>query len=122
MAGLPAIPKQAMDGVSFVAALKGKPFKRKAIYWHFPRYSNHGLQSPGGAIRVGDYKLLDHFENNTVQLFNLSKDIGEQVDLAKVEPDKAAELRSMLHAWRKDVAARMMPPNPEYLAPFDGNK
>jgi len=47
------------------------PNFREAIYWHFPHYSNHGMQSPGGAIRAGDYKLLEYYENNTVQLFNL---------------------------------------------------
>jgi arylsulfatase A-like enzyme len=114
MAGLPAMPEQAVDGVSFAAALKGEPFRRNAIYWHFPHYSNHGMQSPGGAVRAGDYKLLEYFENDTVQLFNLRQDIGEQKDLARAEPDKAAELRSLLHRWRTDVSATMMLPNPDY--------
>ena len=108
MAGLPAKPKQHVDGVSFAAAVKGDPFERKAIYWHFPHYSNHGMQSPGGAIRLGDYKLLDYFENGSVQLFNLKADLGEQNDLSRTEPKKAAELHAMLKAWRKDVSARMM--------------
>ena len=87
---------------------------RQAIYWHFPHYSNHGMHSPGGAIRAGDYKLLEYFENNTVHLFNLKEDIGEQQDLARAQPAKAAELRRMLHAWRKKVGARMQVPNPDY--------
>ena len=109
MAGLPAMPSQAKDGVSFTAALKGEPFERQAIYWHFPHYSNHGMQSPGGAIRLGDYKLLDYFENHSVQLFNLRKDPGEQNDLAETRPDKTRELRNKLRTWRKEVSARMMP-------------
>jgi arylsulfatase A-like enzyme len=109
MAGLPALPKQAVDGVSFVPALKGEPFDREAIYWHFPHYSNHGMQSPGGAIRLGDYKLLEYFENNTVQLFNLKDDPGEQNDLAQAQPKKAADLRERLLAWRQEVSAQMMP-------------
>jgi arylsulfatase A len=110
MAGLPSMPEQHMDGVSFVSALKGKAFRRNAIYWHFPHYSNHGMQSPGGAIRLGDYKLLEYFENNTVQLFNLKDDLGEQNDLAKKQPKKVRELRDMLHAWRKEVSAQMTTP------------
>lgn len=86
----------------------------RPIFWHFPHYSNHGLQSPGGAIRFGDYKLLDYFENNSVQLFNLKNDPGEQHDLSKTEPEKAKELKDMLDKWRKDVKADMMPPNPDY--------
>ena len=109
MAGLPALPKQAVDGVSFVPALKGEPFDREAIYWHFPHYSNHGMQSPGGAIRLGDYKLLEYFENNTVQLFNLKDDPGEQNDLAQAQPKKVADLRERLLAWRQEVSAQMMP-------------
>ena len=109
MAGLPSLPGQHVDGVSFVPALKGEPFERKAIYWHFPHYSNHGMQSPGGAIRLGDYKLLEYFENNTVQLFNLKEDSGEQKDLARAQPKKASDMLSMLQAWRKEVSARMMP-------------
>ena len=107
MAGLPAMPDLAVDGVSFAKALKGEPFQRGAIYWHFPHYSNHGMQSPGGAIRLGDFKLLEYFENETVQLFNLRDDIGEQHNLAKSNPEKVAELRSKLHAWRNDVSAMM---------------
>ena len=66
------------------------------------------MQSPGGAIRDGDYKLLDYFENGTVQLFNLKGDIGEQDDLASREPERAAAMHAKLKAWRKEVGARMM--------------
>jgi arylsulfatase A len=109
MAGLPALPAQALDGVSFVPALQGESFERGAIHWHFPHYSNHGMQSPGGAIRAGDFKLLEYFENGTVQLFNLRDDPGEQRDLARAMPGKASELRDQLRAWRQSVAARMPP-------------
>ena len=115
MAGLPKKPGQHIDGISIAPLLRsGSPLDREAIYWHFPHYSNHGMQSPGGAIRSGDYKLLEYFENNTVQLFNLAKDPGEQVDLAQTEPQKAAELLATLRGWRKKVSARMMPPNKDW--------
>ena len=120
MVGLPLLLEQHADGVSIAPLVRGDgDLDREAIYWHFPHYSNHGMQSPGGAVRAGDYKLLEYFENNTVQLFNLKDDIGEQNDLARVEPDKVAELRTMLHDWRKDVYARMMTPNPDYV-PAEG--
>jgi len=108
-----------IDGQSLVPIIsadkkmKSNPAVRP-IFWHFPHYSNHGLQSPGGAIRLGDYKLLDYFENNTVQLFNLKNDPGEQYDLSKTQPEKAKELKALLDQWRKDVNAQMMPPNPDY--------
>lgn len=103
------------DGKSLTPLLKGEnKIDREAIFWHFPHYSNHGMQSPGGAVRSGDYKLLEYFENNTVQLFNLKDDLAEQHDLSASEPDKVKELQDMLQNWRKRVDAKMMVPNPEY--------
>jgi arylsulfatase A len=116
MAGLPASNDQTLDGVSFVPALKGEAFDRGPIFWHFPQYSNHGMQSPGGAVRLGDYKLLEYFEKNTVQLFNLREDIGEQNDLSLTEPKIREKLIALLHSWRKDVKAQMPQQNPNYDA------
>jgi arylsulfatase A len=115
MAGLPLLEKQHRDGVSITPLLKGgSSLDRDAIYWHFPHYSNHGMQPPGGAIRSGDYKLLEYFENYTVQLFNLREDIGEQNNLADAMPEKVSELRAKLRSWRKEVDAQMNQLNPDY--------
>jgi arylsulfatase A len=108
MAGLPSKPAQHLDGISLAPLLKGESsLDREALYWHFPHYSNHGMQSPGGAIRAGNYKLLDYFENGSAQLFDLQRDIGEQNDLSRSHPDKVKKLRAMLHAWRSSVLAVM---------------
>ncbi len=116
MAGLPLVNDQHRDGISIAPLLKGeKSLDREAIYWHFPHYSNHGMQPPAGAIRSGPYKLLEYFENNTVQLFNLDRDLGETYDLSKSEPEKVKELTAMLRAWRKEVDAQMLSPNPDYI-------
>jgi len=105
------------EGVSLMPLINGKkklPEKR-ALYWHFPHYSNHGMQSPGGVIRMGDYKLIEYFENKTVQLFNLKKDLGETNDLAKSNPQKVQELRDMLHSWQKSKGFEGLKPNPDYV-------
>jgi arylsulfatase A-like enzyme len=115
MAGLPLMPEQHVDGVSLAPVLADiGELDRDAIYWHFPHYSNHGLQSPGAAIRSGQYKLLEYFENGTVQLFNLSDDLAEQNDLSKIHPEIVQHLQAKLHEWRDDVGAEMMLPNPGY--------
>ena len=115
MAGLPAVPSQHKDGVSIAPLLKGADsLDRDAIYWHFPHYSNHGMQPPAGAIRSADFKLIEYFENYNVQLFNLREDIGEQNNLADVMPDKVAEMRAKLREWRKEVGAQMNQLNPDY--------
>ena len=73
------------DGISMVPLLKGEEkLDRDAIYWHFPHYSNHGMQSPGGAVRSDDYKLLEYYEDGTIQLFNLKEDIGELIILLPI--------------------------------------
>ena len=117
MVGLPAQPEHHADGVSIAGLVRGaKTLDRQAIFWHFPHYSNHGMQSPGGAVRAGDYKLLEYFENNTVQLFNLKHDLGEQTDLSHTEPEKVAQLRTLLANWRREVSAQAMVPNPNYVS------
>lgn len=122
MVGIDPKPRgsNGIDGSSLVPILKGdkagsEALKQKPLFWHFPHYSNHGAQSPGGAVRYGDYKLIEYYENNTVQLYNLKDDPGEQHDLAKTQPDKAKELTAMLHDWRKKVNAEMPVPNPKYV-------
>ena len=107
MIGLPSMPQQHLDGRSFVPALKGQCYGRGAIYWHFPHYSNHGYQSPGGAMRLGQYKLLEYYENGSVQLFDLEKDIGEQNDLSKAKPEVTQKLLKMFQDWRQEVDAQM---------------
>jgi arylsulfatase A len=84
-----------LDGESIVPYIKGEEAtEERPIFWHFPHYSNHGMQSPGGAVRLGDYKLLEYFENGSVQLFNLKNDIEEMNDLSDSMPDKVEELQS----------------------------
>lgn len=117
MLGIPAQTGVQSDGVSFAPLLKGETkINREAIFWHFPHYSNHGMQSPGGAVRCGDFKLLEYYENNTVQLFNLKDDIEERHDLSSSMPEKVKELKEMLHNWRKQAGVKMMEPNPDYKA------
>ncbi len=116
MLGLKVPEEQKVDGMSIVQLLKGKQkLDRDAIFWHFPHYSNHGMQSPGGALRCGDYKLIEYFENNRVQLFNLAEDPGEENDISLSNDKKVNELRTKLHQWRGKVNAQMMERNPDYI-------
>lgn len=111
--------EDGMDGMSLVPLLKADQtgaakIADRPIYWHYPHYSNHGAQSPCGAVRYGDYKLIEYYENNAVQLFDIKNDSAEQNDLASVQPAKVEELRTLLHNWRKSVNADMPQPNPNY--------
>jgi arylsulfatase A-like enzyme len=114
MAGLSAMPAQHADGVSMVPLLTNSgSLDRNAIYWHYPHYGNQG-GTPCGAVRAGDFKLIEFFEDNHVELYNLTEDIGEHNDLAQTMPDKVEELRANLHAWRASVDAAMPTPNLNY--------
>jgi uncharacterized sulfatase len=81
------------------------------VYWHYPHYHN---TLPGGAVRAGDWKLIEYFEDGRVELYNLKDDLSETKDLAAAMPDKAAELRKKLADWRAGVGAQMPTPNPDY--------
>jgi arylsulfatase A-like enzyme len=91
----------------------GTGVHHEALYWHYPHYSNQG-GPPEGAIRVGNYKLIEFFEDGRLELYNLTNDIGERHNLAQAEPAKAAELHTRLVAWRESVGAVMPRPNPAY--------
>ncbi len=114
LAGLRPMPEQHRDGLSLVPLLKGGTAPdREAIYWHYPHY--HGsMWTPGAAIRAGDWKLIEFYEEDRFELYNLEKDLGEKKDLSKKKPEKAKLLLDMLHRWQSDVGAKMPRPNPDH--------
>ncbi len=110
MVGLAAKPDQHLDGVSLVPLLEGrKKIDRDTIYWHYPHYSNQG-GFPGAAVRMGDWKLIERFEDGRVHLYNLKEDIGERNDLAADHPQRVKRMRKKLHAWYKQVDAKFLQP------------
>ncbi len=114
MAGLDLMPGQHMDGISLVPLLKGEvTIDERPIFWHYPHYSNQGGK-PGAIVRLCNYKLIEFFEDNKVELYDLKSDIGEQNNLSDEMPDKVNELLEILHSWQEEVDARMMDPNPDY--------
>ncbi len=99
--------KHNVDGIDLAPAMRGEDLAREALYWHYPHYSNQG-GIPGGAIRMGDFKLFENYEDGSIALFNLSEDIGESRDLTKDMPERAGEMRKKLHAWYKEVDAKFL--------------
>jgi len=104
-----------LDGVSLKPALNGGMLKRKddALYWHYPHYANQGSK-PGGAIRVGDVKLIEYYETGRRELFDIRTDPGENRNLINENKGLADNLAARLDAWRKSVGAKMPTPNPDY--------
>ncbi|MGE4550017.1 MAG: sulfatase [Opitutales bacterium] len=114
-AGLPLHPAQHRDGLDLSPVLKGaKSMDRDALFWHYPHYNQHPSAVPSSVMRKGDWKLIETFDPEGVELYHLGRDLSETTNLAKKEPAKLAELRKELEAWRKEVDAERMEPNPDH--------
>ncbi|MGD9418517.1 MAG: sulfatase [Verrucomicrobiota bacterium JB025] len=96
-----------IDGISILPALKGGKLNRRSLFWHYPHYGNQG-NFPGGAIREGDYKLVERYEDGRVHLYNLADDIGERNDLASSQPERVEQMRKRLHEWYQSVDAQFL--------------
>ncbi|MEI7899172.1 MAG: sulfatase [bacterium] len=121
MAGVP-LPGSVVDGECIEPLLRQSgTLKRDALYWHYPHYHPGGA-TPYGAIRAGDFRLVEFYEDGHVELYNLKDDLSETQDLAAKLPDKTAALRQQLHDWRQRVGAQMPTPNPAYDPNADDEK
>jgi arylsulfatase A len=104
-----------VDGLSLVPLLqRSGGIERQALYWHYPHYWSGTKVRPFGAVRAGDWKLIEFYEDMRVELYNLRDDQGEAHDLAQEKPQKTDELRALLHGWRQSVDAQMPAPNPAF--------
>jgi uncharacterized sulfatase len=108
-----ALPDQPIDGSSMMPLLTGDAtdLGRDAIYFHYPHYHH---SRPAGAIRAGDWKLIEFFDDDTLELYNLRQDLGESKNLAVEMPERAKRMQEMLADWRKSSGARMPTVNPKY--------
>ena len=124
IAGAAAPADYPLDGHSYAGLLTSPADttrKQDALYWHFPGYLGSGGHTwrtlPAGAIRAGDWKLIEFFEDGRLELYDLRNDVGERNNLAANMPEKVDKLHGMLKAWRKSVAAPMPTNNPDRRAP-----
>jgi arylsulfatase A-like enzyme len=98
------------DGVSFISLFRKDKLPERPLYWHYPHYSNQGVE-PGSAVRLGKYKLIDNFEKDRQELYDLENDISEKNDISVSNPEKTRELFKLLEDWRTKTNAKMMEPN-----------
>ncbi|MDP8246065.1 MAG: sulfatase [Candidatus Hinthialibacter antarcticus] len=106
--------KENIDGVDLLPVLtESGSVNREALYWHYPHY-HPGGSTPYGAIRKGDWKLLEFFEDGRLELYNLKNDLSEKFNLANLNIQKRDELHQQLVEWRQSVNAQMPTSNPNY--------
>jgi arylsulfatase A-like enzyme len=124
-AGVRPVAGLKPDGVSLLPVATGRTpaLGREAIYWHFPAYlegvpkhftgdvhTAGWRETPCSAVRAGDWKLIEHFEDGSLELYRLADDIGERRNLAAQQPGKAAELKALLDGWRTSIRAPVPTP------------
>ena len=97
------------------------------LIWHFPYYhpergyseakATIGINDfvisktkPHSAIRRGDHKLIWFAEEDRVELYDLSRDLSEKIDISELKPEKATEMKNALHNYLNDHHARMATP------------
>ena len=117
LVGVEKDPKQVIDGVSLVPLLKGKTLNTRPLFWHYPHYGNQGGE-PVSIIRKDAYKLIHYWEDGHDELYDLSKDPGEQNDISKTSTEIAQNLRNELDAYLKSANALL----PEPYAKYDDAK
>ena len=102
------------DGVSLLPLLENPKasLNREALFWHYPHY--YPRMTPASAIRAGDWKLIQYYEDNRLELFNLKTDPAETKNLAATQPAKTKALRKKLDAWRKETDAKAPTKNPDW--------
>ncbi len=129
LTGQPAGAPLTLDGISLASHLRGgPPPTREAIFWHYPHYHSAGSGGPAGAVRAGDWKLIEYYEHTLTgtgrapELFHLRTDPSETRDLAASEPARVASLRAHLAAFRASVQAQMPTVNPRHVPAPAGQK
>lgn len=110
-AGLVPTPGVPADGETLLPLLRGngRPH-RDALFWHYPNFAFHGKNRLGSAIRMGDHKLIHFFDDDSVELYDLKRDISETTNLAAAKPELAATMRQRLATWLKDSGAKLPRP------------
>jgi arylsulfatase A-like enzyme len=119
------LQEKPLDGLSLVPLFNQRKLAERALYWHFPIYLENGNQDtqdpifrtrPGSAIRDGDWKLIQYFENNDVELYNLKYDLSEKYNLVESYESKSEELLEKLDVWRVSVQATVPKAlNPDFI-------
>jgi arylsulfatase A len=103
-----------LDGLSLAARITGRgAAPKRPLYWHFPHYTNQGSR-PSGAMRDNNWMLVEYYDADATELYDLGNDIGETHNVAAQNTERLAQMRASLAAWRQAVKAQTNAPNPNF--------
>lgn len=102
-----------LDGISIADGLRGGSYPERSLCWHFPHYTNQGGR-PSGAVRDGDWLLVELYDSDEVELYNLADDIAEGENLAAERPETVHRLQAILEDYRRTNAAQRNSSNPDF--------
>jgi arylsulfatase A-like enzyme len=116
IARIPLPPAVPCDGLNVLSLLRdpNQALHRDALFFHYPHYYHAPATTPVGAVRAWPWKLIEPFENQPLELYNLESDPGEQNEVSKSYPEKTSELQRELSRWRESVNAALPKPNPGF--------
>ena len=70
-------PQQHLDGLN-LQPLSGRGVARpQSLFWHFPHYNEHPSSVPSSVIRRGPWKLIETFDPEGIELYNLADDLAK---------------------------------------------
>ncbi len=107
-----------LDGESLLPLLENpqneKYLSDRPLYWHFPAYLEEGNSEskdtifrtrPVSVIRQGDWKLIENYEDNSLELYNIQEDPSEKQNLCETNPVKKNRLYDSLNKWKRQTRA-----------------
>lgn len=113
IAGKETTPGESLDGRSLVNDFSDKEVESEEVdlHWYYPHYSPQG-SNPGAAIVSNGYKLIEFYDPEKVELYNLKEDPGETHNLSNEMSSKILELQGKLRKWLHDANPIMHTYNP----------
>jgi arylsulfatase A-like enzyme len=115
LAGVPIPADQDIDGVSLVPIMKGGSINNRPLFWHYPHYGNQGGE-PSSIMSQNDWKLIYYHEDGRNELYDLSNDPVEQIDVAAKHEQRVKSMRATLDAWLQATNAKFPAQDPQFDA------
>ena len=105
------------DGTDISPLFNGGELDDRDLVWHFPVYLQAYSKElddgrdplfrtrPGTTIISDNWKLHKYYEDESLELYNLSDDLGERNNLVDTNPEKTKELHLKMQKWIRDYNA-----------------